>query len=230
MLGNKSQHWGGFHLSSQLPSGATVLGITVALKSATFGVISGIGVELSWDGGSSHTSAGYGGTALIGSNNLSSYGGTNQLWGRSWQTQDFSDANFRVRVRLGGLLGLTASVDYVSVQVKYTDYANPRNIMNLNTTAKVEFINDLMGIAATGWPGATTYVNGVPGATLGNDWNHIVITGAQALTVNQLQFGNVTSESPNFPFDGLLDDVALFQESLTAEQVGLLYEKPKCGL
>ena len=130
LAGSKAQHWGGFHIAAQLPPGVSVLGITVALKSASFGVINGIGVELSADAGASHTDAGYGGVALVGTSNVSTYGGPDQLWGRTWQPADFSDENFRVRVKLGGLLSLTASVDYVTVQIKFSDVANPRNIMN----------------------------------------------------------------------------------------------------
>ncbi len=229
LLGSKNQHWGGFHIPAQLPADADVVGITVSLKSSSFGVIQGLNIDLSWDGGSSHTDAGYGGVALLGSNNVSSYGGADKLWGRTWQAQDFSDPNFRVRVRLGGLLNLSASVDFVSVQIHYADYAHPRNILSVSTDAKVEFVDAQMRIAATGWPGAITYVNGVPGATLDDDWNFVVVTGGQAIDANLVQLGNVTAEVPNFPFHGLLDDVALFAESLTAEEVGLLYEKPTCG-
>ncbi|MFT3925518.1 MAG: thrombospondin type 3 repeat-containing protein [Myxococcales bacterium] len=229
LLGSKNEHWGGFHLDSAIPQGVSILGVTVIIKSSTFGVIQGLGVELSWDGGSSHTSAGYGGTAIVGSNNLSTYGGVAQLWGRSWQRSDFSDANFRVRVRLSGLLGLAASVDYLTVQIKYSDYQNPRNILNLNASAKVEFVDTQLGMAASNWPGAITYVNGVPGATLGSDWNHVVVTSAQAIDVSQLQLGNVTSESPSFPFHGLLDDVVLFGATLSASDVATIYRSPTCG-
>ena len=230
LLGSKSQHWGGFHLDGQLPPGVQILGISVTLKSATLGVIQGLNVELSWDGGSSHTSAGYGGSALVGSSNLSTYGGQDQLWGRSWQAQDFSDANFRVRIKLSGLLGLTASVDYLTVQLTYSDYENPRNILNLNASAKLAFVGTGGTLAATHWPGAMIYVNGAPGTSLGSDWNHVVVTGDQALDVSQLQLGNVTSESPSFAFQGVLDDVVLFHDRLSASQVSTLYQSPTCGL
>jgi hypothetical protein len=219
LVGTREQHWGGFHIPAQLPPGVSIVGITVSLKSASFGVIQGIGVELSWDGGQSHTDANYGGVALVGSSDVSAYGGKDQSWGRTWQPQDLTDENFRVRVALSGLLSFTASVDYVSVQIQYSDYANPRNILSLSTTTKVEFTDAQMTFAATGWPGATTYVNGVVGGTLSSDWNHVVITGTESIDVNQLQLGNVTAESPGYAYQGLLDDVALFDEALSAEQV-----------
>lgn len=229
LVGSKEQHWGGFHIPAQLPAGVTVVGITVALKSASFGVINGIGVELSPDGGASHTDAGYGGVALVGSSNVSTYGGEDQLWGRTWQPQDFNDQNFRVRVKLGGLLSFTASVDYITVQIKFTDYANPRNIMSLSETAKVAFVDAQMGFAASGWPSAITYVNGVAGSSLSGEWSHVVITSPEALAVSALQFGNVTAEAPSFPYLGLLDEVMLFEESLSAAQVKALHGSAACG-
>ncbi|MFT3925519.1 MAG: hypothetical protein QM778_23470 [Myxococcales bacterium] len=230
LIGSREQHWGGFHLPAQLPAGAVVVGITVTIKSATFGVVQGLGVELSWDAGNTQTDARYGGAALVGSNNLSSYGGPDQLWGRSWQAQDFTDANFRVRVVLGGLVSLAASIDYITVQLAYTNAQNPRNVLNLSDGAKVEFADAAGAISATNWPGAMTYVNGVAGARLGADWNHVLITSSQALGVTQLQLGDVKSEAAGTAFQGTLDDVMFFAETLTATQAQVLAQSPECGL
>jgi len=228
LIGSRSQHWGGFHIPSALPAGATVLGVTVAIKSTSFGVIQGLNVELSWDGGKSHTSANYGGVALVGSSNVSTYGDKDQLWKRTWQAQDFSDENFRVRVTLGGLVSLAVSIDYVSVQIKFSDVADPRDIIGLNESVKVAFVDAQMHVAALSWPGATTYVNGVAGAALSGDWNHVVITSAQAIDVTDLRLGG--AGSPSSPFEGLLDDVSLFDEGFLPAQVAVQQQSPECGL
>jgi hypothetical protein len=227
LIGSLVQDWGGFHLQQALPPGVTILGITVSVDNGSAGVLGNFGVELSWNGGTSVTSAGYSfGTLVLGGGSESA-GGPDKLWGRTWSAEDLSDANFRVRGTYGGLVS-GISLDYIEVQVQYSDYPNPRNILNLNGDARLEFTGSGLDIAATGWSGATLYVNGAPGAALMDGWNQVVVTGP-AIDVSQLQLGNVTSESPAFSFEGVLDDVALYTEALTALQIGRLYAAPDCG-
>ena len=57
----------------------------------------GVGVELSWDGGVSYTSAGK--TALF-TESETSYilGAGNDTWGRIWSSSELNNANFRLRI------------------------------------------------------------------------------------------------------------------------------------
>jgi hypothetical protein len=54
---SSQQHWGGFHLDQEVPDGAEILGISVIVKTSNLGVLGYFSVELSWDGGASHTNA-----------------------------------------------------------------------------------------------------------------------------------------------------------------------------
>jgi hypothetical protein len=223
----KTQDWGGFHLQQALPPGVSILGITVSVETGNLGLLGSFGVELSWNAGSSVTSAGYSWGQLILGSSAQSAGGPDKLWGRTWTASDLSDANFRVRAKFGGLVN-TMNLDYIEVQVQYSDYANPRNILNLNDSAQIEYTGSGLDIAASNWPGATIYVNGAAGSTLTSGWNQVVVTG-QAISVSHLELGNVTSESPAFAFQGSLDDVALYDQALSALQVTRLYQAPVCG-
>jgi hypothetical protein len=225
--GSKAQDWGGFHVQQALPPGVSIQGITVSIDNGSLGLLGSFGVELSWDGAKTFTKAGYSWGQLIASSSTQSAGGPAKLWGRTWSASDFSDANFRVRATFSGLVN-TMTLDYVEVQVNYSDYANPRNILNLNDSAQLEFTGAATTIAATNWPNATIYVNGAPGNTLAAGWNQVAVTGSP-LNVTNLQLGNVTTESPAYAFQGSLDDVALYTGALSALQVERLYARVNCS-
>ncbi len=76
-------------------------------------------VELSWNGGSSWTSAQS--VNLSTSEATLTLGGTTNTWGRTWSANDFSDANFRVRVtNVANNTSTTFNLDAVAVNVHYT--------------------------------------------------------------------------------------------------------------
>ena len=82
------------------PSNSSTLGIEVRLD-ASVGNVSGtrfMCVELSWDGGASWTAAKTT-PALSGTPTTYTLGSASDTWGRTWNvTDDFTDANFRVRI------------------------------------------------------------------------------------------------------------------------------------
>lgn len=224
LIVTKTQDWGGFNIS--VP--ATARGIRVKLDSGGLSLLSGTGVELSWNGGSSYTNAGYGGSGLIElGSNTTTFGGTNQLWGRaSFSAGELSNASFRVRVRAGGLLG-TASVDHLQVNVTHDSYTAHRNVMRLNNMQQVELAGQ--AISARGFPtGTQIYVDGALRSNVDTNFHHVVIVSPSNLDVSALQLGGVTGEPPSF--DGVLDDVKLFNQPQTAADVRTLYTLPTCGL
>jgi serine protease AprX len=104
-----------------LPGGATVNGIEVRLDAradATAGSPR-ICVQLSWNGGSSWT------TAKVSPNLTTSevsyiLGGAADSWGRTWSSGELSNANFRVRViNVASTTSRDFSLDWVAVRVTY---------------------------------------------------------------------------------------------------------------
>jgi hypothetical protein len=90
-----------------VPEGCMVSGLAVRLDwwvSFIFLTSSSMSVDLSWDGGSTWTSA-YTDTNETTSEHTAVLGGSADTWGRTWAPSDLSDPNFRVRLSsdCGGL-------------------------------------------------------------------------------------------------------------------------------
>lgn len=106
-----------------VPTTATaVLGITVQAKMGIDSIAgtNRVCAQLSWNGGSSWTTAQW---VAITSTGLTEYtlGGATSLWGRVWTPTELSDANFRVRlVNVSSNNARDFSLDGVEVQVNYT--------------------------------------------------------------------------------------------------------------
>ncbi len=118
---NLYQDWSGFGLD--VPSGATVDGLEVRVERSTDDPdnSSTIGVELSWNAGSSVTATGYSVSFTSGSDINSSFGGASNTWGRTWTDTEVNNANFRVRVRGNSSIGgSTILVDQVRAGASYT--------------------------------------------------------------------------------------------------------------
>jgi hypothetical protein len=76
-------------------------------------------VELSWDGGATWTAAKTSAT-LSTAETMYTLGGVADVWGRAWIDNDFSDANFRVRLTMvAGSTSRNFSLDWVGVQVRH---------------------------------------------------------------------------------------------------------------
>jgi hypothetical protein len=106
----------GFSISS----GCAIEGIEVRLDwwlDATPGINS-MDVELSWDGGTSWTTAKTD-TQETTSEHTVVLGGSADTWGRTWSPAEFTDANFRVRVTSNGAAARDFFLDWVPVNVYY---------------------------------------------------------------------------------------------------------------
>jgi hypothetical protein len=103
-----------------IPSG-TILGIQVRLD-ARVDATSGsprICVQLSWNGGSSWTTAKQTGTLTTGEATYT-LGGTSDTWGRAWALSNFTNTNFRVRIiDVASSTARDFSLDYIAVNVTY---------------------------------------------------------------------------------------------------------------
>lgn len=225
----KLQHWGGFQLDQQIPPDANILGISVLVDTANLGLLGYFSVELSQDGGYSHTDANYGWGQLVAGSPLQHAGGIDKLWGKSWRASDFSDANFRVCASFGGIVN-TMYIDYVAVQIHYTPYALGRTLIGLTGGLELAVADeDSMEVTLRGDPGATVVVNGaVGGALLADQWNHVAVTSSLALAVSDLRLGGSVA-NPMFPFHGTMDEVLLFEEALSVYELEALYRAPSCA-
>ncbi|MFH1062908.1 MAG: DUF2341 domain-containing protein [Candidatus Omnitrophota bacterium] len=89
-----------YNYGVNIPAGSTILGIAVQLDayaSSTTGLTQGL-VELSWDGGTSFTTTGKITPDMITSEVTYVLGGPTDVWGRTWTVDNFTNANFRVRI------------------------------------------------------------------------------------------------------------------------------------
>lgn len=107
--------------SINLPPGATVTGIEVRLDAKVDNTSGSpkICIQLSWNGGSSWTSAKKTPVLTTGEGTYI-LGGPTDTWGRAWVLSEFSNANFRVRViDVASSTARDFSLDWVAVNVHY---------------------------------------------------------------------------------------------------------------
>jgi Fe-S cluster assembly iron-binding protein IscA len=109
------QEYGGFGFS--IPGTDTITGIEVKLELSGSTAAGAVAVALSWDGGTSTTTVQTTGT-LSGTDTVVTLGGAADVWGRTWSADNFSDANFKVRL-VALPSGNTVQVDAIQVNVHH---------------------------------------------------------------------------------------------------------------
>ncbi len=139
-----------------IPNGATITGIAVALEGYSTGSRE-LDVSLSWDGGANYTTALT--TAFVdnGPEATLVLGGSNNTWGRSWVSSDFSNANFRLELDATFATGDTY-LDQAQVKVYYT-VISPTT---LTVDAVTATYGNTAGLSAT----LTSGASGVNGQTI----------------------------------------------------------------
>lgn len=110
-----------YNYGISLPGGSSVFGIEVRLDwwlNATLGDNS-LGVELSWDGGSSWTAMKTD-TQATTSEHTAVLGARNDTWGRTWTVSELGNANFRVRVTCNSSASWRDFyLDWIPVKIHY---------------------------------------------------------------------------------------------------------------
>jgi YD repeat-containing protein len=110
-----------YNYDFSIPSGSTIRGITVLLDARvdnTAGTPK-ICVQISWDGGTTWTTAKETSTLAV-SVQAYTLGGATDTWGRSWSVNDFTNTNFRVRViNVSSDITRDFLLDRLAVQVDY---------------------------------------------------------------------------------------------------------------
>ena len=118
------QGYKNFHIPA-ITAGSTINGIEVLAdaKSNDNGGDCKLGIRLSWNNGSSYTSQQS--QLLEEGESTKTFGGTSDTWGRTWSVNDFSDANFALKIQaIDPGSGCDDEddiyVDWVRLQVHYT--------------------------------------------------------------------------------------------------------------
>ncbi len=126
----EAQEQGYSNFGFGISAGATIAGIDVHIE-AKSSDSSGCELQtmLSWNNGTNYTSVQS--SNISGSDNTLTFGGSTNLWGRSWSASELSDANFVLKFRFddssgSNCNGSTVSVDQVQVRV-YSAGAIPEN-------------------------------------------------------------------------------------------------------
>jgi hypothetical protein len=110
-----------FNFNFNIPSGAGIQGVQVRLDARADSASNTpkICVQISWNGGSSWTTAKQTST-LTATEATYLLGGTADTWGRTWAVGDFSNTNFRIRViDVAGNASRDFFLDYLAVNVTY---------------------------------------------------------------------------------------------------------------
>lgn len=205
------QDWYNFNFN--VPNGATIDGIQVNVE-AMASSISGANAALSGDGGNSYTSE-KGNTWTSEQNET--YGDSVDTWGRTWSSDNFTNSNFRIKLRRSTHNpGTDLNVDYIAIKVYYT-YISMK-IIDLNSTVHIDIVGgDLL---ATNFPSTTTiYIDGVINSSLTTDWNYVVITDTKGVNISGMEIGRV---SPEY-FDGRIDELRLSNLLRSAELFNTSY-------
>ena len=113
-----------YNFGFSIPSGATIDGIEISVEAYcedTEEASQRLGVELSWNGGSSYTSTSNTITWSWEEGEYSNVlGGSSDTWGRSWSDTEFSNTNFRIRLNTI-FETYTIYVDHIKIKVYYTE-------------------------------------------------------------------------------------------------------------
>jgi hypothetical protein len=219
--------WYGFH--AVVPSGATIPGILAQVDFNNSNPTCTFEIDLSWNAGAANSYSTKFFTLPDVINAVLSFGGATETWGHTWTSTQLGDALFRLRLTKNGIPGspMTPGVDFVRVKLFYAlATPGPRSVFSLNGSTRVEITQQ--GVRGIGWPAGTqVFVDGMLGNALDTEWHHVVISSPTDLNVNDFQIGGVSS-APGF-FQGRLDDVRAFEETLSPVQAVALYAHDDCG-
>lgn len=127
---NSEQAWKNFAFG--IPAGATIDGIEAVVNGFSSANPDTIEIFLSWDNGVSYTAAKSGTFSGSGADEDLTFGGATDTWGRTWSDTEFSDANFRVKLKEKTNPAVdVANVDSIKIKVFYTTAAGVKLSLTL---------------------------------------------------------------------------------------------------
>jgi len=92
------------------------VGIEVKMEVSGTTAAGSIGVELSWNSGSSFTATGYDTGTLTTTDAVVILGGPSDTWGRTWSPSEFDGSSFRVEIT-GNPSSNTVQIDEIQVKI-----------------------------------------------------------------------------------------------------------------
>lgn len=110
-----------YNYDLSVPSGSTINGVEVRLDAWADSTSNNpiLCIQLSWDGGSTWTSAKSTST-LTTSQATYLLGGSSDTWGRTWNSNDFTNSNFRLRViSVSSSTSRDFSLDWAAVKIHF---------------------------------------------------------------------------------------------------------------
>ncbi len=113
-----------------------------------------------------------------------------------------------------------SGIKSISFWIKADDNTS-RKIFNIDGTDQIE-LNASGIVTATSFPGTTVvYVDGTSASasTVAGKWHHVVITDTTGVNATTFDIGRVSASY----FDGLIDDVRLYNRVLSQEEITRLY-------
>lgn len=149
---------------SSVPSGSTILGIEVRLDMMvdfTTGAPKSC-IELSWDGGTTWTTAQ---TSAAFTNSQASYilGSATNTWGHTWSTSELSNLRVRNIPNISSNTSRDFSLDWIPVRVSYipptgsaTNTPTPTPSGNFPTNGILDDFNRADGSLVSNWSGSTS--------------------------------------------------------------------------
>ncbi len=111
--------------AADIPNDATITGIAVSPEWFVneVGGDARITIALSWDGGTHWTSAKTDSAESIDEEHTATLGGSDDDWGRDWDVDELTDADFQVRITADtdGISTRTFNLDWIPVTVYFTE-------------------------------------------------------------------------------------------------------------
>lgn len=119
---NSSSAFVANNFSLGVPDDAVIEGIEVLIQRRSTRTDGNVRVDarLSWNNGSSYTSYINGSSYNLTSDANQIIGGSTELWGRSWTSDELKNANFRLGVRGVSGFPTVLEINYIAVKVYYS--------------------------------------------------------------------------------------------------------------
>jgi len=207
------QDWYNFNLN--IPNGATINGIHIEVEAASTSSNLDLYAALSGNNGSSYTAEKLN---LCGSTEWNeTYGDSSELWGEDWSSDNFTNDNFRIKLRRGSSNPIPdLRVDCISLKIYY--HYQFMRIIDLDGLSRIEIVEEKL--VTTNFPGTTTiYIDGVVDSSLTVDWHYIAITNSFGLNFTAMEIGRFASDF----FNGIIDELRVSNVLRTPESFNTTY-------
>lgn len=116
-------------------------------------------------------------------------------------------------------MGAVGNIQTVAFWLRVEDRTSREIIQLISGGEQIE-LNGSSQVTATGFSGATVYVDGSTSSTVvDSGWRHVVVTNSSPINSTSLVIGNAGGSF----LEGVIDDVRVYDRALTASEVRQLY-------